>query len=245
MAEIVGLAASIVQLGGAGAELSIKLYNFVNSAAKADLDIIDLAEDLDSTGSALGHIGKIPEAKDIQALASRQAIDDAAKIKKRCELVFTEVKEMIGKRRKVGKDGKETLTLAGKIGWPLKEQRVELLRRRLDSLKLSLSLLLDVLKFAQGEAQGYCSLLMVLLHTLMGPAESCELNLRTNAGQSASCTNNARTHSGVRELLKRGSISFDSKTRDLIQCRTPHHMHQALHRKVRRHTLRSKQMPLQ
>ena len=161
MAEIMGLAASIVQLGGAGAELSIKLYNFAKSATKADHDIIDLVEDLDSTGSALNHIGKTLELEDIQARANEQAINDAANIKRRCELVFAEVQEIISKRKKVGRDGKETLTFAGKISWPLKEQRVELLRRRLDSLKLSLSLLLDVLKFAQAEAQakaqGYCA----------------------------------------------------------------------------------------
>ncbi|KAF9701185.1 hypothetical protein EKO04_000945 [Ascochyta lentis] len=154
MAEIIGLAASIVQLGGAGAELSIKLYNFVNSATRADRDMIDLAEDLDSTGSALNHIGRTLRAKDIQARTSPQAIKDATKLKRRCELVFVEIQDIIQKRQKIGKDGKESLTLAGKMGWPLKEQRVELLRRRLDSLKLSLSLLLDVLKLSQGEAQG-------------------------------------------------------------------------------------------
>ncbi|KAF3031512.1 hypothetical protein E8E11_000362 [Didymella keratinophila] len=154
MAEIVGLAASIVQLGGAGVELSIKLHNFVTSTARADKDILDLAEDLDSTGSALDHVGSTLRAKNIRTLASSQATNVALKIVKRCESIFAEVQYIIQKRWKVDKHGHETLTLAGKLSWPLKEQRVELIRKRLDSLKLSLSLLLDVLKLRQGEAQG-------------------------------------------------------------------------------------------
>ena len=49
MAEIVGLAASIVQLGGAGVKLSIELHNFITATARADKDALDLA---DSVGPA-------------------------------------------------------------------------------------------------------------------------------------------------------------------------------------------------
>lgn len=94
-------------------------------------------------------------AKGIRALASPQATDVATKIVKRCELIFAEVQEIIQKRRKVEKHGHETLTLAGKLSWPLNQQIVELIRGRLDSLKLSLSLLLDVLQLGQAKAQGY------------------------------------------------------------------------------------------
>ncbi|KAF3036571.1 hypothetical protein E8E12_005903 [Didymella heteroderae] len=153
MAEIVGLAASIVQLGGAGVELSIKLHNFVKSATNANKEVVDLIEDLDSTGSALDHVGTTLRARHMRALASPQASNVAAKIIARCELIFTEVEELIQKRMKADKHGNEMLTFSGKLGWPLKEKQVELVRRRLDSLKLSLSLLFSTIKLAQEESQ--------------------------------------------------------------------------------------------
>jgi hypothetical protein len=42
MAEVVGLATSIIQIVGAGAKLSVALYNFATSAVRADQDIRDI-----------------------------------------------------------------------------------------------------------------------------------------------------------------------------------------------------------
>lgn len=153
MAEIVGLAASIVQLGGAGVKLSIELHNFTTATARADKDALDLAEDLDTTSSTLDHVGSTLRARHIRPLASPKAIEHATKIVHRCETVFNEVQDILKKRQKVNKQGDTIFTLAGKLSWPFEKEKVELLRRRLESLKLDLSLLLDVLHLAQGELQ--------------------------------------------------------------------------------------------
>ncbi|KAH7366623.1 hypothetical protein BKA66DRAFT_573287 [Pyrenochaeta sp. MPI-SDFR-AT-0127] len=154
MAEAVGLAASIIQIAGAGAKLSIALYNFTDSAARADQDIRHIADDVELTANALENVGKVFETEEAKSIVSKKAIQHANNIIKKCEDVFNEISDMIEKRRKIGKDGKKSLSMMGKLAWPMKEQRVELNRRRLESLKNSLVLLLNVLQLAQGQARG-------------------------------------------------------------------------------------------
>ncbi|CAN9437992.1 unnamed protein product [Alternaria alternata] len=154
MAEVVGLAASIIQIAGAGAKLSVTLYNFTSSAARADQDIRDIADDVELTSNALESVGKVFESEDTKSIISKKAVQDAHNIIKKCQGVFDELSEMVEKRRKTGKDGKKTLSMMGKLAWPMKEQRVELHRKRLESLKNSLVLLLHVLQLAQGQSRG-------------------------------------------------------------------------------------------
>jgi hypothetical protein len=155
MAEVVGLVASIVQIAGAGCKLSASLYNFTTSAVRADQDITDIAGDVELTSNALESVGKVFETEEAKSVVSKKAIQDANNLIKRCEAVFKDISELVDKRRKVCKDGKKSLSMMGKLSWPMKEQRVELHRRRLDSLKNSLVLLLHVLQLAQGQARGY------------------------------------------------------------------------------------------
>jgi hypothetical protein len=155
MAEVVGLVASIVQIAGTGAKLSTTLYNYTTSAARADQDITDLADDVESTSSALEGVGKVLETEDAKSIVSARAVQDANKIIKRCEDIFGDIMELVEKRRsKTTKDGKKALGMVGKLAWPLKEQRVELHKKRLENLKISLLLLLAVLKLAQDQARG-------------------------------------------------------------------------------------------
>jgi hypothetical protein len=155
MAEVVGLVASIIQIAGTGAKLSTALYHYTTSAVRADQDITEIASDVDLTSNALESIGKVFETEYAKSLVSNKAIHDAKSIIKRCEAVFNDITELVDKRRKMSKDGKKSLGVMGKLTWPLKEQRVELYRRRLESLKTSLALLLHVLQLAQGQARGY------------------------------------------------------------------------------------------
>jgi hypothetical protein len=154
MAEVVGIAASIIQIAGAGVKLSTALYTYVGSAARADQDITDIAGDVALTANVLDCVGSVFKEDDAKCLISKAAVRDATSIIQRCEDVFKEIDHLIEKRRKVTKDGKKTTSAFGKLMWPMKEQRVELLRRRLDSLKTSLLVLLEVLRFAGERARG-------------------------------------------------------------------------------------------
>lgn len=155
MAELIGLAASIIQIAGAGTKLSTTLYNFVGSAVRAEHSISDIAEDVALTTTALSSVGQVFETEEAKFVVSRKAIEDSNNLIQRCEGVFREIQDVIDRRRKMSKDGRRTLTALGKLSWPMKEPRVELLRRRLESLKHSLSLLLQVLYLANSQAKGF------------------------------------------------------------------------------------------
>lgn len=154
MAEAIGVAASILQIAGAGLKLSTTLINYASAARHSDQDVADIAHDVQLTANALDNVGRVFEREEGQSVVSRKAVQDAQGLIRRCDAVFGEMQELIDKRMKIGKDGKILSTL-GKLSWPMKEQRVELLRRRLDSLKNSLVLLLHVLQLANGQAKGY------------------------------------------------------------------------------------------
>jgi hypothetical protein len=155
MAELLGVAASIIQIAGTGAKLSIALYDFIGSAARADQEITDIAGDVELTSNVLDSVGRVFETEDAQSIVSKKAIQDANSLIRRCGAVFNDISEVVEKRRRVSKDGKRSLSMMGKLAWPLKEQRIELLRRRMESLKNSLMLLLHVLQLAQGQARGH------------------------------------------------------------------------------------------
>lgn len=167
MAEVIGLTASIIQIAGAGAKLSSALYHFTTSAVRADQDITDIASDVELTSNALESVGKVFETEDAKSLVSKKAIQDANNIIKRCEAVFNDISELVDKRRKSAKDGKKGLSVIGKLAWPMKEQRVELHKRRVDSLKNSLVLLLHVLQLAQGQARGYARSLQSVIDVVL------------------------------------------------------------------------------
>jgi methyl-accepting chemotaxis protein len=155
MAEAIGLAASIIQIAGAGSKLSATLYQFVSSAARADQEIDDIAGDVQVTASALESVGEVFGNENATCVISKRAIQDANSLIKRCETVFDDIRELVDKRRKVCKDGKKSLSTLGKFAWPHKEQKVQLLRGRLESLKTSLNLLFNVLHLANAQAKGY------------------------------------------------------------------------------------------
>ncbi|KAH7112915.1 hypothetical protein B0J11DRAFT_183648 [Dendryphion nanum] len=155
MAEIIGLAASIIQIAGAGASLSKSLYNYVGSAVCADQQLADIAGDVEITANALDSVGEVFQDETSSSTVSKKAVIDAHSLIKRCESVFAEIHRVIEKRRRpTTKEGKKGLSAFGKLSWPLKEQKIQLLQTRLESLKNSLILLFHVLQLANVQASG-------------------------------------------------------------------------------------------
>ena len=145
---------SIVGIASFGVQLSTTLYSFTKSATCTHEYIADIAGDVALTANLLSSVANVLK-EEAWALISQSALKDADKILKRCECVFDEIQQIIEKRTKTGERGKGRIAALGRLAWPLKEQRVELLRRRLDNLKTSLLLLLKVLTFASEQSRGF------------------------------------------------------------------------------------------
>lgn len=149
-----GLAASVLQIGGAGAKLSIELYNFISTASRADKEVTYIADDVELTSNVLSEVGKVLSSDDAKKLVNQKAVQHARDLIKQCEEVFNELNDVVQKARRPDRNGKLRIGLRAKIGWPMTEQRVELLRRRLETLKSSLQVLFYVLQLAQHKARG-------------------------------------------------------------------------------------------
>ncbi|PSN60006.1 hypothetical protein BS50DRAFT_217244 [Corynespora cassiicola Philippines] len=155
MAELVGLATSITQIAGAGAKLSTDLYSSLDPAvAGGNHEVEAVAAHVEVTAKALHGIASIFRDDHAPSFVSERATQDASNLIQQCESVFSDVYEVVDKRRKASKDGTAGLGALGKMAWPLMDQRIELLRRRLENLKNSLILLVHVLQLARSQAKG-------------------------------------------------------------------------------------------
>jgi hypothetical protein len=154
MAQVIGLAASLVQTANAGVHLSTSLlHTFVGSANRAESDIADIAKDVELTATTLDSVGKVFERDGGTPIVSQKAIQDAESLVKRCEAVFAEIQQVLEKSRDVGKNGRELGTVS-EFSWLTKGPRAELLSKRLESLKIGVQLLLQVLLLANEQSKG-------------------------------------------------------------------------------------------
>ncbi|KAJ8112360.1 hypothetical protein OPT61_g5261 [Boeremia exigua] len=142
----------IVQLGGVGTELSKALYLFLRSVCKADDDISALANDIGQTCTALDSVRSVLVCAP-KDLISSGAVLQAEHIVASCKAIFADISAILDKGRKIQPGGTKRATFWAKCSWPLKEKEVRDLSRRLQSLKISLLLLLNVIQLAQGEAR--------------------------------------------------------------------------------------------
>ncbi|KAJ4356752.1 uncharacterized protein N0V89_004788 [Didymosphaeria variabile] len=149
MAAVAGFVASIAQIASAGIRLSSVLYDAASGDAHTQQEVADIADDVKTTAIALDGVGRII-GEDVAHDVSRTALSEAGDLAKRCEAVFGDVQEFIEKGNNPGQDEKKTSRAHDQS----KEQRTEVLRRRLDSLKHSNLLLLHVLQLANAQAKG-------------------------------------------------------------------------------------------
>ena len=146
------ITSSIIAVATVGVKLSTTLYSYSNGVAKAEKDITDIAADVALTSNVLKRVGDFMKQNTDVPVASEDAVRDAQSIIQRCERIFSEIENGFSKRIKPNKNGASpAVSLFGKATWPLKGPRMELLCRKLDGLKLSLTLLLEVLSLAANQ----------------------------------------------------------------------------------------------
>ncbi|KAL5455555.1 hypothetical protein PMIN06_004385 [Paraphaeosphaeria minitans] len=150
MAEIAGFVASIAQVASSGMQLSSALYDLASGAARPEQEVADLAHHVKTTAIALDGVAGIVAQEDGVHDVSRTALSEAGDLAKRCEAVFGDVQDVIAKR----KIPDQNVSKPSRTHQLSKKQRAELLRRRLDSLKHSILLLLHVLRLANAQANG-------------------------------------------------------------------------------------------
>ena len=150
MAEVDGLVASIAQTASTGARLSTALYDFATHAGRPEPDIADIADHVKNIAVTLDGVADVIATHDGQQDVSNNAVAEVDGLSRRCDAMFGEVQDFINK---TNESGPHQPSMPGPSDLS-KEQRIELLRRRLDSLKHSIMLLLHVLRLADRQAKG-------------------------------------------------------------------------------------------
>jgi hypothetical protein len=150
----IGVIASVAQLADYGFKLSIKLTSYSEAVSRADRTIESLSNEVSFTSGVLKVLGDILEDDEAKYI-SRTAVEATQGTVKECFVVFESLTKILDKalpKSLVMEKGGKTvkgMRLREKIMWPFLEPRVELLRVNLDRLKVNLTLMLEVLKFAK------------------------------------------------------------------------------------------------
>jgi len=144
--EILGIAASVIQIADLGGKLSVKLFTFSRKIQNAHKSIDSISQDIAATGAVLTELGNELNKKDNVRLCSPAAIDTTRSLVDSCNKLFTELNEAIDGS---GNGHKLIVGLKQRLKFPFLEPQIELLRSNLERLKTSLLVVLNVLILAE------------------------------------------------------------------------------------------------
>lgn len=139
--------ASIIQVAGTGFRLSLLLNGVASEIASADQDVRNVAKGISLFSLMLKQVGKTMEEG--RAIASQQAIETATEIKDQSEKVFEEIKGMVELTHAKDDYGIRSITVVERVKWCFRKNKVQYLLGQLESLKLSLSIMLQILQMGQ------------------------------------------------------------------------------------------------
>jgi hypothetical protein len=99
--EILGVAASVLQVADAGLRLSKSLYAYIESVSFADKRLVRIAKHVRLASCVVRDIGELFQREDILKVASTSAIATARETSDECERIFNELSAAIEKSRQV------------------------------------------------------------------------------------------------------------------------------------------------
>src|SRR2546423_387958 len=144
--EILGIAASILQIAELGGKLSVKLFTFSRKIKNADKSISSISKDIAATGAVLQQLANELRKDERLRLCSDQAVATVKLLVDDCKKIFSELNEALDSRP----SGNSYISgWMEKLKYPFLEPHIELLRSNLERLKSSLVVMLNVLIFAE------------------------------------------------------------------------------------------------
>lgn len=143
-----GIIASIIGVAGAGFRLSLVLNAIGCEVASAGIEIHSIAKQVSLFALMLKQIGQTFQAVD--SIHSEEALQVAKEIRDSCQTVFGEIQEMLDKvQRQDRHGGIMQPSLQQRFKWCFKKGRVTYLLAQLESLKLSLVVMLQILNLGK------------------------------------------------------------------------------------------------
>lgn len=148
--EAIGAIASIIGVAGAGAKLSIVLFEFASTVGSAGQEVKRIGVEISLFCSVLKQLhSTLTKAKAYRY--SLRALDTTQEILDQCQEVFKEIESILNGLRKRGvqSSAEPSVDLIARVKWTFKRSQVQVLRATLESCKATLHLMLTTLEFAQ------------------------------------------------------------------------------------------------
>ncbi|KAL8946488.1 MAG: hypothetical protein Q9222_007126 [Ikaeria aurantiellina] len=140
--------ATIISIAGAGFRLSLVLNAVGVEMATADVEIQKIARAISEYAFTLKQLALTLESA--KTIATQTAMETAKQIADQSQLVFDDIKQMTELDQKTDERGHlQAIAVAQRVKWCFKKQRVEYLLGQLESLKLNLSIMQQVLQMGK------------------------------------------------------------------------------------------------
>ena len=149
IADPLSITASIVGIASAGIQLSTTLYSYTETVINADKNIREIARDLSITSSVITELGTLLRQDDATQLQCESALTTAREAVHGCEEVFKEIQKELNKSLDLEGNGKSPMSKLKRLKWPLVEPKLNVLQVRLERLKNTLVLMLNVVTYAR------------------------------------------------------------------------------------------------
>ncbi|KAL8832431.1 MAG: hypothetical protein Q9170_004889 [Blastenia crenularia] len=140
--------ASIIGIAGAGFRLSLVLNALGVETATADVEIQNIARAISNYALTLKQLALTLESA--KSIATQSAMETAKQIADQSQVIFDDIKDMADLDQHKDEHGNlRSIAVNQRVKWCFKKQRLQYLLGQLESLKLSLSLMLQVLQFGK------------------------------------------------------------------------------------------------
>lgn len=93
--EILGIAASVLQIAELGGKLSVKLFTFGRKIKNADKNIDSISQDIAATCAVLQQLGITLRKDDQTRLCSAEAVSTAKHLLGECHKVFSDLNDTL------------------------------------------------------------------------------------------------------------------------------------------------------
>ena len=145
----IGAIASIFGVIGAGAKLSIVLFDFASTIGSAGSEVRAIGTEISLFCSVLQQL-ELTLAKAQDRRYSISAIETTQEILDQCQTIFEDINSIIaGLQKQKPSSGEVSMDFKARLKWMFKKSQVQMHRATLESCKITLHLMLTTLEFAQ------------------------------------------------------------------------------------------------
>lgn len=152
MGEPFSIAASAIQVAGAGLSVAKTLHAYVQEVKSAHKHVKAVAVEVKLTSSVLEHLGALLNENEAEKLCTKNVVTDAQDALSGCKDAFNEIDNTFKALVKAQPEGTRTVSTTARFAWPFKKGKLEALQANLERLKSTLLLMLSVLSYAREKA---------------------------------------------------------------------------------------------